>query len=139
MHRLLAAPWVDTAMRAVLRHALAVARDALPECSSSTARLDFDAVVGRAAKPGASTTTEDGTVERSERSAFARVHARTADETVLFRFSDRLSATDRTQAALTLALDPSLRATRLVNLRTGEVQRLTLRDREAFWRALQAA
>jgi len=74
-----------------------------------------------------------------DRPMYARVQACSGTVGFRFVFSDRLTATERLKAVIPMALDLRIEMCLLVNLRTGETQRLILADRDAFLSALQDA
>ena len=67
------------------------------------------------------------------RPLFARTCAIGGNAAYMFVFADRLTAVDRIRAVVPLVLRTDLEAAILVNLRTGERQRLVVDDRDAFW------
>lgn len=74
-----------------------------------------------------------------ERPMYARVQARTARRAYRLVFCDLLTAAERVRAVVPMVLDPSIELCVLLNLRTGECQRLVLSDRAAFAAAMHEA
>lgn len=110
-NRLVASRWWDGDLFSLT---VAMLHEALPEDAT------FDAVrARRPALPG-------------ERPLYARAQACTPRCAYRFVFGDRLTAADRLRAVVPMALDPSVEMCTLLNLRTGECQRLVLSDRAAF-------
>merc|ERR1712086_1161878 len=67
-----------------------------------------------------------------DRPLYARVQACSGAASFRYVFADRLTAAERLKAIIPTALDSRIEVCVLVNLRTGETQRLRLADRDAF-------
>lgn len=69
---------------------------------------------------------------QTEHPLYMRVHARSQRVVYRVTYGQRLTASERLLAVLPLALDDTLDVAVLLNIRTGECQRLVLSDRLAF-------
>lgn len=74
-----------------------------------------------------------------ERALYTRCHARSGSTAFTFVSAERLSAADRLRAVVPMAVSEEIDTCVLVNLRTGECQRLVLGDREWWAEKLQVA